>query len=94
MHRFDVTLGKSGVSIDYHVCREEADNNHGYSFDEAKKVVIGLIEEELEVWQAMSFENWRRNYHPTEKEIDEDMAMEEDLLALREEAQLSAQNEQ
>ena len=77
MHRFDVTLGKSGVSIDYHVCREGIDNNHGYSFDEAKKALIRHIEAELEFWRAMSYERWRRNYHPTEKEMDEDMDMAE-----------------
>ena len=78
MDRFDVISGLPRVSIDYHFCRDEecfgTSGTHGYSFDEAKEVVISQLERQLRDWRAMSFEDWRRNNHPTEKEMDEDLS--------------------
>ena len=77
MDRFDVTFSSSPISIDYHFCREDdcfgTNDTHGYSFDEAKEVVVHKLRMRLEAWLNMSFEDWRRDMHPTEKEMDEDM---------------------
>ena len=94
MDKFDVTFCKgNGTSIDYHFCREVGchgtDDTHGYTFDEAKEVVVRSLERELKSWRAMSFEEWRRYTHPTEKEMNEDMSMVEDLYALEEETRLA-----
>ena len=90
MDKFDVTFAGTGVSIGYHFCREEdchgTNDTHGYSFDEAKKVVVHYLERELGIWRGLSPERWRRNYHPTEKEMNEDMSVAEDLYALGEES--------
>ena len=93
MNKFDVTFSGSGTSIDYHFCRDPdcfgTSDAHGYSFDEAKEVVVRHLERELETWRAMSSEDWRRNNHPTEKEMDEDMSMAEDLCAFQQEKWLA-----
>ena len=77
MDRFDVIFEGSKVSIDYHFCRGvvlgEMNDTHGYSFREAKKIVVQHLEAELQVWRVMSFKEWRRANHPTEKEMYEDM---------------------
>ena len=93
MGRFDVVFSEGSVWIDYHFCRENdcfgADETHGYSFDKAKEVVVSHLEKRVEIWRNTSFESWRRNSHPTEEEMNEDMAMAEDLYALEEEAQFA-----
>ena len=76
MDRFDVIFGEKEVAIDYHFCREDdcfgTNDTHGYTFHEAKKIVVSHLKERLEEWQAMSLEGWRRNNRPTEEEMDED----------------------
>ena len=60
MDKFDVTFlqRKLAISIDYHFCREVdchgTNDTHGYTFDEAKEVVVRYIERELKTWRAMS----------------------------------------
>ena len=82
MNRFDVSFLGSQVSIDYHFCRESdcfgTDDSHGYSFDEAKEIVVSHLESELSAWRAMSSEDWRRGNHPSEKEMYEDMDRAQD----------------
>ena len=82
MDRFDVIFRSGRILIDYHFCRNTdcfgTDDTHGYSFNEAKEVVVRYFERELETWRAMSFEDWSRNNHPTEKEMYEDMSVAED----------------
>ena len=72
MDRFDVIFSEGNVKIEYHSYEE--DGTHGSSFDEAKEIVIRHLEQRLEIWRAMSFEDWRRSHHPTEGEMYEDMS--------------------
>lgn len=89
MDKFDVVFSEGGASIKYHFCKEKdcsgTNDVHGYSFDKAKEVVICYLERELKTWRTMSFEQWRRETYPTEKEMNEYMAMAEDIYALEEE---------
>ena len=93
MGRFDVIFKGSETSIDYHFCRDPdcfgTNEDHGYSFDEAKEVVVRELEMKLKLWRAMSFEAWRRSTHPTEKEMYEDLSVAEDIYAMEEEARLA-----
>ena len=85
MGRFDVVFREEDVRIDYHFCRENdcfgTDETHGYSFDKAKEVVVSHLETRLKIWRTMSFEAWRRNNHPTEKEMYGNMDRAEALYA-------------
>ena len=80
MNRFDVIFDGSKVSIDYHFCRDHdcfgTNDSHGFSFKEAKEVVVKHLEEELKTWRSTFYEEWRRNNHPTEEEVYEDMEYE------------------
>ena len=95
MSRFDVIYKSGGTSMAYHFCRAAdcfgTDDTHGYSFDEAKEVVVRHLETTLETWRAMSFEDWRRNNHPTKEEMDEDMDLAyEDMAREMEDAEAKA----
>ena len=93
MNRFDITFTRDGASIDYHFCKEEecfgTNEDHGYSFDEAKEAVTHYLEKELKVWGNMTFEDWRRANHPTEDELNDYLSMAEDIDAMQEEEWLA-----
>ena len=93
MAKFDVTFKSGGPSIDYHFCREVncfgTNDAHGYSFDKAKDIAVRYLEEELRMWRAMSFEDWRRSNYPTKEEVNEFLSTAGDLYALQEKAQLT-----
>ena len=85
MDKFDVVFDGGSIRIEYHFCREDdcfgTDETHGYSFDEAKEIVIHRLDVGLEVWRTMSLKAWKRNNHPTEKEMNEDTDRAEALYA-------------
>ena len=77
MDKFDVVFDGGSIRIMCHFCKEDGcfgtNETHGYSFDEAKEIVIHRLDVELEVWRTMSLKDWRRNKYPTEKEMYGDM---------------------
>lgn len=64
--RFDVIYEGMGTRIDYHFCRQWDDEggcygtrqDHGYSFEEAKQVVIDQLQSEIDHWRALTYDKW------------------------------------
>lgn len=64
--RFDVIYSETGISIDYHFCREWDENggcygtnpNHGFTFEEAKKAVVDYYQQKMEEAQNLTLAEW------------------------------------
>ena len=64
--RFDISFGEHGISIDYHFCREWTEDggcygtnpNHGYTWDEVRKMAADYYHNLSERWEKMSYEEW------------------------------------
>ena len=70
-HRYDVSYGKDGISLDFHFCREitydnqgneigcfGVDPDHGLPFDNAKEEAAQYHEREAAYWRQITEEQW------------------------------------
>jgi hypothetical protein len=76
MTTYDVSYGPDGIGIDCHFCREwtlntatgewdgcyGTDPNHGYSFDEARALIVLWHRGEVDKWEKMTEEKWNNRY--------------------------------
>jgi hypothetical protein len=68
--RFDVIYGPDGIRLDYHFCREwdgeeggcyGTNPNHGFSFDEAKEVIVSHYKNLVLGWETKTLEQWEKD---------------------------------
>jgi hypothetical protein len=65
-HRYDVVYDVNGPILTFHFCREWDENggcygtnpDHGFTFEEAKEIVLEHYSSLLNQWKEMSEEEW------------------------------------